>query len=140
MFVFILVLVKFQKNTFFFFFCGPSTVLYFYIVFYFILFLFYLCSVLNMKMNLSMMFGDRLALSHPREMYRTISVFKYFPKKSMYFYLNLKKKEKKRKDIQNIPGLSWSTIFKVIHFSRIVNVRQFHMHIYKRNCHINVNV
>lgn len=32
-------------------------------------------------------------LCHPREMYRTVSVFNYFPKKkTVYFYLRVKKK------------------------------------------------
>lgn len=46
-------------------------------------------------------FGDRSALSHPREMYRTISVFNYFPKRwkifTSQFKQKLKKKKKKKK-------------------------------------------
>lgn len=46
-------------------------------------------------------------LSHPREMYRTVSVFNYFPKKSVFLPQSLKKKkDRKRTNIQNIPGLS----------------------------------
>lgn len=34
-------------------------------------------------------------LCHPREMYRTVSVFNYFPKK-VYFYLRVKKKKDRK--------------------------------------------